>query len=139
MTVTCGILVHHNGYFLVCHPTNAKWKQSWSLPKGIQEPNESAKETALRELREETNLNLSGYKLKDLGIFDYRADKKFHVFSCEVDKPINPKTLSCSSTFSLLDAETKEVDSYAWIPFEKAQAYLNPNTFKVWKQLNLGE
>lgn len=60
MIVTCGTYLYSSvlGKFLVCHPTRSRWN-NWSIPKGVMEPGESIYEVCIRELKEETGIDIS--------------------------------------------------------------------------------
>lgn len=61
METTCGIfLIDNRDQCLIVHPTGHQ-KHSWSLPKGRLELGEDYLETAIRELFEETGINLPEY------------------------------------------------------------------------------
>jgi predicted NUDIX family NTP pyrophosphohydrolase len=65
---SAGLLVYRtagrNIEFLLAHPGGPFWAKkdwtSWSIPKGLFEPDEPALEAAKREFREETNLHVEG-------------------------------------------------------------------------------
>jgi len=60
MIVTCGTYLYSSihGKFLVCHPTRTRWN-NWSIPKGLMEPGESIYEVCIRELNEETGIDVT--------------------------------------------------------------------------------
>ena len=77
--LSCAVLLlNEHAQLLLCHVTGRRW---WDVPKGLQEPGETPRETALRELVEETGLVLQAHELLDLGRFDYRPDKDLHFFA----------------------------------------------------------
>ena len=76
--LSCGIIVKDNqNRILACHPTGRpNFDGNYDLPKGIHEENASEIDTAIRELYEETNLQIpDNSMLKDLGTFEYLKDK----------------------------------------------------------------
>jgi len=84
----------------------------WEFPKGKQEKSETDTETALRELKEETNLvgKLStehpislGYTFTRNGM---RIDKQVTFFMCEIDAK------------SKVSTQKREVTDYIWLPVE---------------------
>lgn len=79
MDTSCGIFIFdRNGDILICCPRGVKGKTGWTIPKGKQEKDESLKEAAIRETREESSLNLSPYKSKliEIGTKKYKHKKK---------------------------------------------------------------
>ena len=52
--VSCGGVVIHRGKILLLYKNQNGRYMGWVMPKGTVEPGESFKETALREVREET-------------------------------------------------------------------------------------
>lgn len=56
MQVSAGIAIIWNQKILLTHPTKAPMFETWSIPKGAIEENETIKEAALRETREEVGI-----------------------------------------------------------------------------------
>lgn len=61
--VSCGFLIQSKDKFLLCHPSNLRvgkleGDKGWGLPKGKIDEGEDRWECALRETKEETNLDL---------------------------------------------------------------------------------
>jgi 8-oxo-dGTP diphosphatase len=67
------IVVKCQGRFLMMFN---KWRSSWELPGGVIEPGESAKECAVRELKEETNQTTSEIAFK--GLMKFHLQPSFH-------------------------------------------------------------
>jgi ADP-ribose pyrophosphatase YjhB (NUDIX family) len=62
MKYTAGIFIFNGkNEILLVHPTNASFT-TWSIPKGIVEEHESPAEAVVRELLEETNVDLNQLK-----------------------------------------------------------------------------
>ena len=63
ITISSGIVLIYNNRILLCHPTNSKWIKTYSIPKGKKEKNnETLLETAIRETKEETGIDLNKFK-----------------------------------------------------------------------------
>lgn len=74
------IIVLKNEKILLCHPSNAKWFNSYSFPKGGIDKGETIKQAALRELFEETSVCLDENKIsKEPLVLDYMNYKKKNV------------------------------------------------------------
>ena len=116
--LSCAVLLlNEHAQLLLCHVTGKRW---WDVPKGLQEPGETPRETALRELAEETGLVLRSDELLDLGRFVYRPDKDLHFFAaCRASDALDLSRCCCSSHFE--DPRTgrpcPEVDAFEWVPF----------------------
>ena len=84
----------------------------WSLPKGHLEPGETERETAVREVAEETGIH--GHIIGKLGTIDFwfvaegrRVHKTVHHFLLVADDPEHGLELS---------DEDVEVSEVAWVP-----------------------
>jgi 8-oxo-dGTP pyrophosphatase MutT (NUDIX family) len=116
MKITCGIILEKpNGQILICHPTNAP-KNSWSIPKGLNEDLEDFFETAKRELLEETSIDLDqlNYSITEISqLFIYKNKRKcLKAFWVHLnDNKIDQVKLECKS---LVDDEYPEVDKFIW-------------------------
>lgn len=110
---------------LLVHPGGPYWAKrdlgSWTIPKGEFEPGESARECALRELREELGAapRLDPERLIDLGAIRQQAGKVVEAWAAEGD--FDPADLD-SNTFALEwpprsgnQREFPEVDRAAWL------------------------
>ena len=135
MEVTSGVIITNGINFLVCHPTGAPWKRSWSLPKGIIDIGEDAVDAAIREVNEETGLVLDKSSLIDKGEYPYKTLKNLHLFLYNIDN-INVAECHCISMYQQKPGIfAPEVDKYAWIPYIKAGEYLNPALYKIFQEV----
>lgn len=114
----------------------------WQSVTGSQNPGESLVETAVREVREETGLDLDGYKLSDWGysnayeIYEcYRhryppevTHNTEHVFGLEVPSPV------------AVTLAPREHLSYQWLPAEEAaEKCFSPSNAEAIRRLAKGE
>jgi 8-oxo-dGTP pyrophosphatase MutT (NUDIX family) len=115
LPTSCGTLIVNNrGEILLCHVTGTR---NWDIPKGMQDSGESTLEAARRELYEEAGLALDAAEFEDLGSFDYRRDKRLHLY--KVRAPADMDSLDhlvCTSHFlhEVTGKETPEVDGFRW-------------------------
>jgi putative (di)nucleoside polyphosphate hydrolase len=114
-TVSCGTLVlGPAGQLLLCHVTNTA---AWDIPKGMQDPGETTLAAAMRELREEAGIAFEAHRFQDLGQFDYRRDKRLHLYRVEAGDELGDLSqLHCSSYFPhhATGAPTPEMDGFRW-------------------------
>jgi ADP-ribose pyrophosphatase YjhB (NUDIX family) len=78
MVISSGILIIKNNEILLCHPTNAPWFNSYSIPKGkVDENDKDLIDTAIRETYEEVGIIVNRNKIKkpDNNIIFYRNKK----------------------------------------------------------------
>ena len=123
MITTCGTLITNGASLLIAHPTNNRY---WDIPKGRQDPGEELAETASRELREETGLIVSADRLRYIGTFDYRADKRLALFQHDVRDMPDPKELRCTSEFERDGEMILEMDAFAVVGISRALDMVYP-------------
>jgi len=96
--------------------TDRRGRILWSLPKGHIEPGETAEQTAIREVAEETGI--SGSVLAALGRIDYW----FVTDGRRVHKTVHHYLMRfCGGELSAEDTEVSEV---AWVPLEELPSRL---------------
>ena len=66
---SCGGVVIHRGKILLLYKNYRNRYEGWVLPKGTVELGEEYKETALREVKEETGLTLTSWRFRGLVTF----------------------------------------------------------------------
>ncbi|QNA89091.1 NUDIX domain-containing protein [Massilia sp. Dwa41.01b] len=114
-TISCGTLVcDTRGRLLLCHVTGTA---AWDIPKGMQDPGETPLASAMRELREETGVVFDANRFQDLGEFDYRRDKRLHLFRVEAGEELGDLSqLVCTSFFPhhATGLPTPEMDAFRW-------------------------
>jgi 8-oxo-dGTP pyrophosphatase MutT (NUDIX family) len=118
LPTSCGtLIVNGRGELLLCHVTGTA---HWDIPKGMQDEGESTLAAARRELFEEAGLVLDAALFQDLGSFDYRADKRLHLYLARaptaLEGPDGLAGLVCTSYFphQVTGAPTPEADGYRW-------------------------
>ena len=130
--VSCGVvMLNARRELFVCHATGTP---RWDLPKGVQDPGESALRTALREVWEETSLALEPQTLDDLGVFDYLPAKRLHLYALRVAVdafPINECRCHTSFPHHATGVPTLEVDAYAWKPLDRLDSWCGKNMTRV--------
>ena len=126
-----------NGYVLGCHPTGHQTDSTHILdiPKGCADSGEDDLHAAIRELKEETGIELSSTQsIYDMGIHPHVKKKKSHIFFTFSNEPISSlvEKCKCSSYFTDKNGvEHPEVDSFYSVSstsynmfFEKIQAHV---------------
>ncbi|MEO7578373.1 MAG: NUDIX hydrolase [Massilia sp.] len=115
LPVSCGTLVvNPAGQLLLCHVTDTA---KWDIPKGMQDPGETTLEAAMRELREEAGIAFAPARFEELGSFDYRRDKRLHLYLVRGgDELASLDHLVCTSFFDhpVTGRPRPEVDGYRW-------------------------
>jgi putative (di)nucleoside polyphosphate hydrolase len=115
LPISCGtLLVNPHGKLLLCHVTGTR---NWDIPKGMQDPGESTLEAAMRELFEEAGLTFDAAAFEDVGIFDYRRDKRLYLYKVRAPAELAAlETLTCTSYFphQSTGVMTPEVDGFMW-------------------------
>ena len=104
------------------------------MPKGVQDPGESALQTALREVWEETSLALEPQTLDDLGLYDYLPAKRLHLFASRVSVgAFRIGDCRCHTSFPhhATGSPTLEVDAYAWKPLDRLHDWCGKNLTRV--------
>lgn len=99
-----GAVVAHDGRVLLLQrPADDFMGGIWELPSGKVDPGEALDEALIREVREETGLDVAGIR-NYLGKFDYRSGsgKKSRQFNFTVDV-VDPEPV-----------ELTEHDAYTW-------------------------
>lgn len=75
--VSAGLAIIHRNKLLLAHPTNAKWKGTFSIPKGHVEEGEDLIQAARRETREEVGLDIPKRMIDPTPyLIEYRRKKK---------------------------------------------------------------
>lgn len=112
---SCGsIVINKKGEVLLCHVTGTN---HWDIPKGMQDAGESTLEAAKRELWEETSLEFDEVLFEEIGCFDYRKDKKLHLYKVRVTEDFDSLGhLICTSHFPhhVTGKPTPEMDGFCW-------------------------
>ena len=130
--VSCGVvMLNVRRELFVCHATGTP---RWDLPKGVQDPGESALQTALREVWEETSLALDPQTLHDLGLYNYLPAKRLHLFALRVaTDAFQIGDCRCQTSFPhhATGLPTLEVDAYAWKPLNRLEGWCGKNMTRV--------
>ena len=130
--VSCGVvMINARREVFVCHATGTP---RWDLPKGVQDPGESALQTVLREVWEETSLALEPQTLDDLGLYDYLPAKRLHLYALRVSVgAFQIDSCRCHTTFPhhATAVPTLEVDAYAWKPLDRLDGWCGKNMTRV--------
>ncbi len=139
MTTTCGVFViNPNKEILICHPTHHPI-EVWSIPKGQMEEGESEVKTAIRELHEETGIDMmkvSGTSVL-LGTSPYHNGKKQLFAFAYILNNLYTEKLHCSSMVDMGDpnAPFPELDDFKWVKYDEAMKLLHYTQQELLKTL----
>ena len=133
----CGIIIEEPRGWLLCHPTNGG--NRWDFPKGNAEIGEDHLDAALRELKEETGLELDSSQIesiKDLGRDSYQSNRDLHLFYVKV-KSIDTKIMFCESMVeNPRGANFPEMDAFAVFPKDLILTKVGKG-MKAWLEKNV--
>ena len=126
--MTCGVFIlDANDRLLACHPTNAP-RTIWSIPKGLPNEGEDPRAAALRELMEETGLEVDSSALLELPPVRYKSNRKtLHPFLVKLKKRnAELSRLICTSYVEKPDVEPfPEIDRFEWVRLDTAKTMLH--------------
>lgn len=131
LSLAAGLVVIQNNKILLIHPTNASWKNSFSIPKGHIEKGEDLIDTAKRETFEETGIDTRNLKINSTPRFvDYTKNGK--VYKRVYYFLATPKKLIKKKHFRL---QKKEADWAGFLSKEEARDKISPRFKKFLKLL----
>ena len=134
--ISAGLILTNKTHFLGCHSTG-NW--FYDIPKGAIEENETPLEACIREVKEETNVDVSNESLIDLGVFDYNYEKKLHLFLLIKDDLPSTDNMVCTTYFTQAKTgeERPEVDRFRYIPFKEKKQFLTENMRRVIEKVEI--
>ncbi|WP_239143125.1 NUDIX hydrolase [Variovorax sp. WS11] len=109
------LILNEQGQLLLAHATGQK---HWDIPKGGAEEGESAREAAIREVREETGIELTADSMEELGRMAYLPRKELHLFRVALHtRDCDIAACKCTSFFPhhASGVMTPEVDQFRWV------------------------
>lgn len=115
---------------LLGHAPNKKdGPNSWDLAgKGHIEVGDTPEDSVVREIKEETNLDINIDDLWRLGSSKYQKGKIIFFLIRLKEKP---KNIKCISTFEMYGKKFPELSKFEWVNIGDAQTYLYKGLSKV--------
>lgn len=122
--ISCGFLVKSKlGYLALAGYGKNPQKDGMDIPKGCIDGEETHLDCAIRELKEETGIELSEQdieRVQDLGMHKYRKGKDIHLFYIELNDIDENFIFKCESMFESNYSWSKgeivpEVVGYQWV------------------------
>lgn len=135
------LIISSSGQVLIVKPTGKSGTTGgWGIPKGKRDPGEDILNAAIREVQEETGLNLSDtslFKIETQPFHHYRVKngdipKLVFVFRAYCDKDVQKHVLHCKS---LLDNGAPEIGEFSWVTPQKAQQLVVRSQIGVFDEL----
>lgn len=131
MEVTCGVYLYSSKRkkILACHATRTP-KNNWSIPKGLPDAGEDYEVAALRELNEETGIELQtkNPEAYALPLVKYQKRNKWLAgFLIITLNDFADHTFVCHSW---VEKKFPEVDKWEWITLDEAETKLHESQRK---------
>lgn len=131
MVKSAGIfLVNNEGKILIGHPTKHK-KNSWSIPKGKVDKGETNYEAAVREMWEESNVDVDSatiYHELDSRTYKHKKKKLIPFVILEKENPeldLDSAELKCNANVPEEKGGFPEMDDYKWVTVKEAKKLLH--------------
>lgn len=124
MKTTCGVFLICNKKLLIGHVTNTQ--NDWSIPKGLMDPGETELQSALRELKEETNIDASSINVIEIdSIYEtyHHKKKRLCAFLAFTD---NEHDAICYSMVKSVEIPFPEIDCFKWVNYDEALEKIHP-------------
>jgi len=126
MKKSAGLAIIYDNKILLCHPTNASWNGTYSIPKGEIENGEDVIDAAIRETEEEIGVRFSRGMIKsDVPIIIEYTDKKGKVYKkvfCFIVEITNPRIAEFVYPVVVSDLlQKEEVDWAGFLSKEEAE------------------
>jgi len=120
-THLAGLAIVKAGRILLVHPTGAAEFETWSIPKGHQEPGEPTLDAAVREVEEETGLQIPRQALQGMPhILEPKPKKTLFYWV------INATWLPFPDVLPQGQLQLKEVDQAVFVPIMDAEMLITP-------------
>ena len=127
-STSCGVIVTDGANILLGHASRSP---RWDIPKGLAEPGETPAEAALRELKEETGLDVAAADLVPLGVHAYLPAKDLALFAWRPAAMPAPDGLVCASTFLVNGVAFAEFDRFGLFAWDDALGRVGKNMARV--------
>lgn len=122
---SCGAVIIHNQSVLLEHQTN----DHWSFPKGHTEPGETETDTALREIKEETNLDV---KLDE----SIRYSFSYVIQDRQIDKEVVVFAATLKDSHQSMAKQDSEIAELRWVPFDKVETTFTREAYRqAWREI----
>jgi 8-oxo-dGTP pyrophosphatase MutT (NUDIX family) len=123
-TTSCGVLIfNEHGQLLMAHATG---QRHWDIPKGGVDEGETPRQTAVREVQEETGIVLNAQALEDIGHMAYTSRKDLHLFRIHLHtRDCDIALCKCTSFFPhhLSGEMVPEADRFKWVDVQDIPQY----------------
>jgi putative (di)nucleoside polyphosphate hydrolase len=126
---SCGVIVTDRVRLLLGHASRSP---RWDIPKGLADPDEPFVAAAVREVLEETGLQVNPAELRPLGTYAYLRDKDLALFAWFPPVMPDPTSLRCSSLVQLPGGMSiPELDRFGLFEFDAGLALVGRNLSRV--------
>ena len=136
--VTSGIYLYSTQQkkILVCHATHSPWN-NWSIPKGLPDEKEDVYKAGVRELYEETGVELEQLHILKMHAFKpvkyQKQNKILESVLVITDSDLSNQQFVCHS---YTEKSFPEVDKWKWIALEDADKMIHESQQKNLQLIN---
>ena len=93
------------------------WRKQWELPGGMREPNETTRQAAVRELREETGIHVMDLTFAGVAEFDLTKPERRELLAVyQVQLQVMPR----------LTVNAEALDFQWWLPLDPVSEAMSP-------------
>lgn len=111
MIVSAGLVLKKRNKILLCHPSNAAWTNTYSLPKGHVEANETNIDAAIRETKEEVGILIDKVDIETTEYYvDYKNKKDKDIYKRVYFYVVNVDKYNLPDVIDKAQLQLEEVD-----------------------------